>query len=328
NNQFQQSINIQTSSSSLNSNVDYLDGNLSESFSFQVAPSSIKVTYLGLKVSSLQIHNSHVSEDNNGSSLVSYSVSIIRSTFKLPEPSIQSQNSIIKIIDTENLPRLDLFISTRTTISTTPMFSNKKIYNDTLNEQNFTRTITRADHNGTIQCQIESNNCSDIYLIKTVSIGIEYGPNLETDALSTINLEGELKNYQTIPVNLVGEVYQFSIQTPSNPSRPSPMTNTHSSYRQAPSTSISLPYRQASVLPGFRPIMQTNSYSPEHDDVDDISTNINSIPLTINRSRTNTPFGSHKSLSESIQSLRSNQQQTMQPLPIKKRLHDQSAPRV
>ncbi|CAF5093644.1 unnamed protein product, partial [Rotaria sp. Silwood1] len=26
-----------------------LDGNLSESFSFQVAPSSIKVTYLGLK---------------------------------------------------------------------------------------------------------------------------------------------------------------------------------------------------------------------------------------------------------------------------------------
>ncbi|CAF1651869.1 unnamed protein product, partial [Rotaria sp. Silwood1] len=49
NNQFQQSINIQTSSSSLNSNVDYLDGNLSESFSFQVAPSSIKVTYLGLK---------------------------------------------------------------------------------------------------------------------------------------------------------------------------------------------------------------------------------------------------------------------------------------
>ncbi|CAF4157674.1 unnamed protein product, partial [Rotaria sp. Silwood1] len=35
-----------------------------------------------------------------------------------------------------------------------------------------------------------------------------------------------------------------------------------------------------------------------------------------------------KSLSESIQSLRSNQQQTMQPLPIKKRLHDQSAPRV
>ncbi|CAF5093647.1 unnamed protein product [Rotaria sp. Silwood1] len=111
--------------------------------------------------------------DNNGSSLVSCSVSIIRSTFKLPEPSIQSQNSIIKTIDTENLPRLDLFISTRTTMSTTPMFSNKNIYNNTLNGQNFTRTITRADHNGTIQCQIESNNCSDIYIIKTVSIGIE-----------------------------------------------------------------------------------------------------------------------------------------------------------
>ncbi|CAF4476769.1 unnamed protein product, partial [Rotaria sp. Silwood2] len=51
------------------------------------------------------------------------------------------------------------------------------------------------------------------------------------------------------------------------------------------------------------------------------STSINAIPLTINRSRTNTPLGSHRSLSESIQSLRSNQQTGIS-LPIKKRLHD------
>jgi hypothetical protein len=81
-----------------------------------------------------------------------------------------------KSIGTENLPHLDLSISTRAALS---VFSDKKIYNDTLNEQNFTRTITlqrpltRADHNGTIQCQIESTNNIDIYLVKTVPIDIE-----------------------------------------------------------------------------------------------------------------------------------------------------------
>jgi len=136
----------------------------------QTMISSFLVFFLCL-VSSLEIHNSHVSEDNNGSSLVSCSVEIIRSTFKLTEPSLQT-----KSIGTENLPRLDLYISTRTSSSTLP---NIKIYNDTLNEQNFTRTVTlqrpltRADHNGTIQCQVESNNNIDVYLIKTVPIDIE-----------------------------------------------------------------------------------------------------------------------------------------------------------
>ena len=158
-------------------------------------------------VSSLEIHNSHVSEDNNGSSLVSCSVSIIRSVFKLTEP-----NSQIRSTGTENLPRLDLALSTRTSSS---ILSDKKMYNDTLNEQNFTRIITlqrpltRADHNGTIQCQVESNNNIDIYLIKSVPLNIECmlkmifisrrkccsvvdGPNLETGASPTVNLKSEV----------------------------------------------------------------------------------------------------------------------------------------
>jgi len=97
------------------------------------------------------------------------------------------------------------------------------------------------------------------------------------------------------------------------------MTSTHSSYRQAPSVSLS--YRQASALPGFRSTIPIKSYSPEQDEVDEMSASINAMPLTINRSRTNTPFGSHKSLSESVQSLRSNQQPILS-LPVKKRLHD------
>jgi hypothetical protein len=97
------------------------------------------------------------------------------------------------------------------------------------------------------------------------------------------------------------------------------MTSTHSSYRQAPGTSVSLSYRQASALPGFRLPPPTRSYSPEQDD--EVSTSMNAMPLTINRSRNNTPLGSHKSLSESIQSLRSNQQPSIS-LPVKKRLHD------
>jgi hypothetical protein len=74
------------------------------------------------------------------------------------------------------MPRLDLFISTRTPTLTLP---NTKIYNDSLNEQILTRTIisqrplTRADHNGTIQCQVESSNNMDVFVVKTVPIDIE-----------------------------------------------------------------------------------------------------------------------------------------------------------
>jgi hypothetical protein len=119
--------------------------------------------------------------------------------------------------------------------------------------------------------------------------------------------------------HLVESAETSSIQAPPVPARPSPMTSTHSSYRQAPAAAVSLSYRQASALPGFRLPPLTHSYSPERDD--DVSTSINGMPLTINRSRTNTPLGSHKSLSESIQSLRSNQQPSIS-LPVKKRLQD------
>jgi hypothetical protein len=119
--------------------------------------------------------------------------------------------------------------------------------------------------------------------------------------------------------HLVDSAETNSIQAPPIPARPSPMTSTHSSYRQAPGTSVSLSYRQASALPGFRLPPPTRSYSPEQDD--EVSTSMNGMPLTINRSRNNTPLGSHKSLSESIQSLRSNQQPSIS-LPVKKRLHD------
>lgn len=142
-------------------------------------------------VSSLRIHNSDTSEDNNGSSPVSCSVSIIRSTFKLAEsPSPLSNNfgivppSSFNLpvrassipTGTENLPRLDLFLSTRIQPSTLP---NNKITNDTLDGQVFTRSIimqrplTRADHNGTIQCQVESNNNMDVYVIKSTPVDIQ-----------------------------------------------------------------------------------------------------------------------------------------------------------
>ncbi|CAF3717085.1 unnamed protein product [Rotaria sordida] len=577
----------------------YLVGNLSESFSFEVAPQSTKVTYLGLNgyslyiigmgfsnkskfiydeqknrltirsldsttvgyysavdsnwqtfvniltaidVSSLQIHNAHTSEDNNGSSLVSCSVSIIRSTFKLPEPpsSLSSNNlpilpplslpsssgtsSSTMFAGTENLPRLDLFISTRTPSST---LLNNKIYNDTLNEQNFTRTISiqrplrRADHNGTIQCQVESNNNINIFLIKTVPINVQYGPNLEAGALPTVNLESEalkiiamecqiegnptpsyvwyemsnnnnnsisgnmmpyyghqnpyghqypllppsniptaglnvfsttkqiqriyqnpgqhsmqcqaqsrgktikqeffitvipsstgsksgvgadgtrgksykipmiigiciggilflvviaiiiaaiifLKRRKTktneirlpseklsndkqgknrwghnsnLPIDytkkykhevlkgdssstshLVESTESSASQVPPVPNRSSSMTSTHSSYRQAPPpVPVPLAYQEANTFPGSRPPPpRRRSYTPDDDDGDDIDTSVNAMPLTITRSRTTTPFGSHKSLSESIQSLRSNQQQALS-LPTKKRSHE------
>ena len=130
-----------------------------------------------------------------------------------------------------------------------------------------------------------------------------------------------LKTDSSSTSHLVESAETNSIQAPPVPVRPSPMTSTHSSYRQPPSTSVSLSYRQASALPGFLPPLPAHSYSPEDDDGDEVSTSINAIPLTTTRSRTHTPFGSHKSLSESVQSLRSNQQPALL-LPVKKRLPD------
>jgi hypothetical protein len=103
------------------------------------------------------------------------------------------------------------------------------------------------------------------------------------------------------------------------------MTSRNSSYRQAP-VNVSLAYRQASTLPGSRPPpTPTRSYSPYPDDVDDNESNLNTMPLTTNRSRTTTPFGSRKSLTESIQSLRSNQQPGLS-LPVKKRSQEPPPP--
>lgn len=102
---------------------------------------------------------------------------------------------------------------------------------------------------------------------------------------------------------------------PPIPTRGSPITSTHSSYRQVP-----VSYPQASSLPGFRQLPPQRSYSPDVDDLDEDESNLNSVPLPSNRSRT-APFGSRKSLTESIQSLRSNQQSALQ-LPTKKRSND------
>ena len=94
------------------------------------------------------------------------------------------------------------------------------------------------------------------------------------------------------------------------------MTSTHSSYRQAP-IPVPLSYHQASAFSGVRPPAPMRSYSPDPDDLDTGSTIIHGMPSNVIRSRTTTPFGSHKSLSESIQSMRSNHQPIS--LPMKKR---------
>ena len=110
--------------------------------------------------------------------------------------------------------------------------------------------------------------------------------------------------------HLVESAETTSVQTvapppPPLPARPSPMTNA--------SNFVSLSYRQASALPGFRPL-DTNDSRPNYRNNDE------DLPSTIyNRSRTTTPLGSHRSLCESIQSLRSNQQQHSLVLPMKKR---------
>ena len=123
--------------------------------------------------------------------------------------------------------------------------------------------------------------------------------------------------------HLVESVENTSIQGPPVGTRSSPINSRHSSYRQTPTNIVSLSYRQASALPGFRPLTSNNSYSAEHDEIDEASTSIVIRSSIINRSRTTTPLGSHKSLSTSIQSLRSNQQPTVS-LPMKKRSHDLS----
>jgi len=94
------------------------------------------------------------------------------------------------------------------------------------------------------------------------------------------------------------------------------MTSTHSSYRQAP---VSISYQQANAFPGSRPPPPPiRSYSPDQDDGDEMDVSVHAMPLATNRSRTTTPFGSRRSLSESIHSLRSNQQPALS-LPVKKR---------
>ena len=101
----------------------------------------------------------------------------------------------------------------------------------------------------------------------------------------------------------------YSSQGPPVLHRSSPLPSREPSYRQAPNP-VSLSYVQASSISGVRPPpTPMRSYSPEPEE----------IPTTSNtRSRTTTPFGSHKSLSESIQSLRSTQQRAIT-LPMKKR---------
>ena len=100
--------------------------------------------------------------------------------------------------------------------------------------------------------------------------------------------------------------------------------NPHSSYRQIvpTSTSVSLSYRQASALPGFHPL--TIPSSTHNDDEEEDDDQISQRRIILNRSRTTTPLGSHRSLSESIQSLRSNQQPSLT-LPMKKRVNDPSS---
>lgn len=142
--------------------------------------------------SSLEIRNAAVTEENMGNSVVSCSVSIIRSTFKLAEPLSQQSNVpagslplrtdlAANAAEIENYPRLDLYL----TAQTLPPLQTSKIYNNTVHEHIVTRTIsfqrplTRADHNGTITCQVESNNNRDVYLVKSVPVNIQCERRLE-----------------------------------------------------------------------------------------------------------------------------------------------------
>ncbi|CAF1232251.1 unnamed protein product [Rotaria sordida] len=135
-------------------------------------------------------------------------------------------------------------------------------------------------------------------------------------------LKGDLSSTS----HLVESAESSTSQSPPVPRRPSSMASSHSSYRQT-SVNISLSYQQASAFPNsYPPPTSLRSYSPDQDDDDGDDENdvsIKAMPLTANRSRTNTPFGSHKSLSDSIQSLRSNQQPALS-LPVKKHSHEPS----
>lgn len=416
-----------------------------------------------LNISSFRIEHFRISSDQKDSSLLFCSISILRSTFE----NIEKSTSTNRI---ETLPKLNLFVSNR----------NDQIKtNEFLLGQNLTRTIeiqrrlTRADHNETVQCQVESALNNEVFLIKRETIDFQYGPNLEAGALDNVQLTSEVmkiieiecqieanpspsfvwyeissnrsmlfnnenvfgttkqiqriyqhegnfsmqcqaqSNGKTVQQNFLIHVRQstnsiktlsnfneineksnkipmivgltiaavflllilsiagamiFSLKrrksdpnssdeqndkTPSNgsksrwgnlpidyskskvdssstshlvesaetssiqnvvppvlPARPSPMTTN-------PTNLVSLSYRQASALPGFRPLDSIDGRSNSRMNDDE-------IPSTIyNRSRTTTPLGSHRSLSESIQSLRSNQQQHSLVLPMKKRSNDE-----
>lgn len=106
---------------------------------------------------------------------------------------------------------------------------------------------------------------------------------------------------------------------PLPPARSSPTASRTSSYRQASSAMPPLSYHQASSLEGSRPRPPLRSYSPEPDDPD-------GIPLSASRSRT-APFGSQRSIAESLHSLRSTQQRQVS-LPMKKRTDESGPPPV
>lgn len=129
-----------------------------------------------------------------------------------------------------------------------------------------------------------------------------------------------LKGDSSSTSHLVESAENSSNHPPPIPSRPSPMLSTHSSYRQQ-TVPIAFSYQQASTLNGNRPPPPLRSYSPDQDDGEEIEISVHAMPLAANRSRTTTPFGSRKSLTESIQSLRSNQQSALS-LPVKKRSQD------
>ena len=134
-----------------------------------------------------------------------------------------------------------------------------------------------------------------------------------------------LKGDSTSTSQLVESAESNASQAPPLPNRPSPMTSANSSYRQPP-INVPLSYRQASALPGFRPPPPPmRSYSPTQDDVDENDSNLNVMPLTVTRSRATPSFGSRKSLTESLHSIKSNQQPAVF-LPVKKRSHDAPPP--
>ena len=82
---------------------------------------------------------------------------------------------------TEHLPVVNLYLSSRPQSFGVP---NKKLYNDTINNEIVTRTITldrpltRADKNATVKCQVESENGNDVYLVRSAQAEFECKLNL------------------------------------------------------------------------------------------------------------------------------------------------------